>query len=66
MRLGEQTLSVSEVAKQCRVNRRTVLRWIEDGGLKAARYGPKGRWYITDDALDAFVEVKNEAKINRS
>jgi excisionase family DNA binding protein len=66
MRLSEPTLSVVEVAKLCRVNRRTVLRWVEEGGLRATRYGPRGRWRITDDALDAFIEVRNEGKKSSS
>lgn len=66
MRLSEETLSVAEVAAMCRVNRRTVLRWVEDGGLRATRYGPRGRWRITDDALDSFIEVKNQEQKGES
>lgn len=59
MRLGETTLSVAEVAALCKVNRRTVLRWIKDGGLDARRFVRRGPWRITNAALDRFIETRN-------
>lgn len=66
MRLGEKTLTVVEVARLCRVNRRTVLRWIKDGGLDAQRFVRRGPWRITDDALDRFITLRNEEKVSES
>ncbi|OGF27666.1 hypothetical protein A2468_02120 [Candidatus Falkowbacteria bacterium RIFOXYC2_FULL_46_15] len=37
----DDILTIEEVAKVLKVNKRTVYRWIESGDLKAARIGRK-------------------------
>ncbi|MFH0892363.1 MAG: helix-turn-helix domain-containing protein [Candidatus Falkowbacteria bacterium] len=37
----DDILTIEEVAKVLKVNKRTVYRWIEAGDLKAARIGRK-------------------------
>ena len=37
----DDILTIEEVARVLKVNKRTVYRWIESGDLKAARIGRK-------------------------
>jgi excisionase family DNA binding protein len=38
---GDDILTIDDVAKTLKVNKRTVYRWIETGDLKVARIGRK-------------------------
>ena len=49
-------LTVTEVAKICRVTRRTVLIWIDKGLLAAARLPGKGEWRIRRTDLEKTLE----------
>jgi len=50
---GRQTLKVAEVARQLRVDPRTVYRVIAAGGLRAVKVGRV--WRIPADALDDYL-----------
>jgi excisionase family DNA binding protein len=47
-------LTVEEVAKILKVNRRTVYRWVESGELKVARIGRK-TYRVFESDLKKFV-----------
>ena len=51
-------LTPDEVARICRVTRRTVYRWLEEGQLKAKRAG-RG-WRICRQQLDEFMSPKSK------
>ena len=38
---GDDILTIEEVAKILKVNKRTVYRWVETGDLKVSRIGRK-------------------------
>ncbi len=38
---GDDILTIDDVAKILKVNKRTVYRWVETGDLKVARIGRK-------------------------
>lgn len=45
-------LTLTEVAKRLRRNRRLVLRWVEEGRLAAEHLGPV--WVVREDVLSRF------------
>ena len=47
-------LTVAEVAKALKVNKRTVYRWIESGDLKVARLGRK-TYRVFESDLNKFI-----------
>lgn len=58
--MGSETevlLTVEEVAKELETQPIYVLRLIALGNLKAARLGAAGKWRITRDDLNAFIQA---------
>lgn len=55
----ENILTVSEVAEQLKVSDRTVRNWIENGTIKAYRFGLVYR--IKKEDFEKFV---NESQVN--
>lgn len=53
-------LTVREVAKQLRVNEKTVRAWINSGDLPAFPVGGRG-YRISKADLDRFVEAQKKA-----
>ncbi len=54
----EEYWTLDEVAERLKVNRRTINRWIETGGLVAIRFGapPSGAIRIAERDLQEFIE----------
>ena len=53
------TLTLAEVSKILHVTGRTLLNYIQDGRIRAQKIG--GRWRVTKDNLQAFIEGRNPA-----
>ena len=49
-------LTLKEVAKEIKVTRRTIYRWIKDGKLKAIKTG--GIWRVREEDFGEFVSGK--------
>jgi len=45
-------LAVKEVASRVGVSPTTVVRWIQDGVLRASKAGGKGRWFVRRDDVE--------------
>jgi excisionase family DNA binding protein len=56
--MTENILTVEEVAKRLRVSHQTVRKLIEEKKLEAFRVGFK--WRITEEALERFIQRKEE------
>jgi excisionase family DNA binding protein len=57
------TLSVHDICERYGVSEHTVLTWINRGELRAVNVGrrlgaKKPRWRITQEALDAFEQLR--------
>ena len=56
------TYGVKDLCKRYGVGEHTVLAWIHTGELKAVdvsrNRGPKPRWRVTQEALDAFEALR--------
>jgi excisionase family DNA binding protein len=50
-------LTIDEVAKILKVNKRTVYRWIEAGDLRAARLGKK-TYRVFESDLKRFIRKR--------
>jgi excisionase family DNA binding protein len=51
-------LTPDEVAHELRLNRRTIIAWLQKGKLPGVKVG--GRWRVTREDLDRFIaEGKN-------
>lgn len=55
----DDVLKPGEVATELRVDRKTVVRWIQSGRLVGFRAG--GRWRTTRAAVDRFVAGPDES-----
>jgi excisionase family DNA binding protein len=58
---GDDILTIDEVAKVLKVNKRTVYRWVETGDLKVARIGRKTYRVFESDLkkfLNSFYTTK--------
>lgn len=56
MLMGEQALTVKEVAARLRVDRLTVRRWLQAGKLDGYRVGgDKAGWRIPESALEQYL-----------
>lgn len=54
---ADEGLTVTEAAAVLGVTRQTVSRWIQDGQLPAARFGPYGRVVRIDPAdVDKLIQ----------
>ena len=53
-------LSLAETARECRVSKVTLRRWLLKGLIPGAHQSEKGRWYIPEYGIEAF--QKGEAK----
>jgi excisionase family DNA binding protein len=62
MDFGER---VSEIARRCKVDQSTVLKWIVQGvsGTRLAAVKVGGRWRVTDAALEAFHQATTAAAL---
>ena len=60
--VGEQPLTVDQVAEHLKVSERTVLNWLRAGRLRGYRLGgPKAGWRIEPADLERFkAERRNE------
>jgi excisionase family DNA binding protein len=58
--INNQLLTIDDVADECRVSKRTVFRWMSDGGLNAVRIGNITR--IRREDLDRFFEAHLRSK----
>ena len=56
----DEFLTTNEIAKLLKVHVITVRRWIDAGGLKAARLGKQYR--VKKEDLDKFLYRKGEQK----
>ena len=59
-------LTVTEVARRWKVDRRVVLYWIRDGKLPAANFSPPGRrerWKVRQDDLVKFEESRRNGAV---
>lgn len=54
MTLYADTLSPAEAAERIGVDRTTVIRWINSGGLRAAKT-PGGHWRIFRESIDELL-----------
>ena len=54
-------MTIPEVARELGVNEKTVRRWVQSGQLEATQ-NFVGRYDITREALDAFIEVRNKQR----
>jgi excisionase family DNA binding protein len=52
----KQFLKVTEVAENLNASRRTVLRWIREGKLRAVRHGDGRLWRISEDDFRRFAK----------
>jgi excisionase family DNA binding protein len=60
----EKTFSVGEIATFCQVHRRTVLRWIHAGYLKAYTL-PSGHFRIAFEKLEIFLRAHDMTDIQK-
>lgn len=51
--MGVNLLTMQGVADKCRVSYQTVRAWIQEGKLKAAKFG--SIWRVSEDDLEEFV-----------
>lgn len=49
-----ETLEPAEVAKQLKVNERTVRRWMEEGKMPGGRL-PSGEWRVSKAQYDTWL-----------
>jgi excisionase family DNA binding protein len=54
--LDKRLLQVKEAASELGVHEATVRRAIAAGELEAVRLGPRGRYRVTTDALERFLQ----------
>lgn len=52
-----KVLTPDEAAALLKVTERTLLQWLRDGKLPARKIGR--RWYISEEALVAFIAGEN-------
>ena len=57
--LRKNTLTTGEVAKFCDVHRRTVIRWIEKGKIKAYKFPGRGDRRVLKEDLIKFLKQNN-------
>jgi excisionase family DNA binding protein len=55
-------LKVSEVCEILGISRRTALRWIYEGKLKAVKLGGGRLWRIRESDLKRFIREGHEPK----
>jgi len=56
-------LTIKEVCIELKVTRKTVIRWIETGELKAFKLGSGGRlWRVRERDLQAFIKSQTDKK----
>ncbi len=55
MRVTKKSLTTGEIARQCGVSQRTVIRWIERGQLKAYQLPGRGDNRVEPEALLLFL-----------
>ena len=48
-------MTVGDVAEMCQVHRKTVMRAIRSGRLRAARLGARGAYRLRPDDVDQWV-----------
>ena len=61
-RLGQQMMTIEEVARLLNVHTNTVRQWNQKGLLKAYRLGPRGdRRFTEKDVLEFLLNSTNEA-----
>lgn len=58
--MDTQFLKIPEVAKLCRVDNRTVRRWIKEGKMEAIQVVPGSQYLINITEIPAF--YRKEAK----
>jgi excisionase family DNA binding protein len=59
----ERLYTKREIAEKCRVDERTVSRWIKDGKLEAIHLGgPHGRVRISETAFLKFLAAGRRTK----
>jgi putative resolvase len=52
----EEFVKLREICESLGVSRRTVLRWIYEGRLKAVKLGGGRLWRVRESDLQRFVE----------
>ena len=55
----DKLLTIKEVARYLRVSERSILRYIEDGRLRASRIG---QWRIKESDLEKFLKENSNIK----
>ncbi|MFH1560505.1 MAG: helix-turn-helix domain-containing protein [Chloroflexota bacterium] len=66
-RLGQQMMTIEEVARLLNVHTNTVRQWNHKGLLNAYRLGPRGdRRFTEKDILEFLISSTNEANGNGS
>ena len=48
-------LSIREIARLYEFHPNTVRRWISEDGLKHVRYGPGGKIFVAQSAVENFI-----------
>jgi excisionase family DNA binding protein len=48
-------LSVREIARRYGFHENTVRRWVSDGDIRFIRYGPGGKIFIAEEAVENFI-----------
>jgi excisionase family DNA binding protein len=64
----EDALSLSEVARQLRVNPATVRLWVSQGRLRAHKAGAseRSRWWVRPEDLEAMLEARRNPRAGAS
>lgn len=60
-----ELLTPDEVGEICKVNTRTVNRWIREGDLLVRRFGPR-IVRVEPDELDRFIGRRRDRRTRRS
>jgi excisionase family DNA binding protein len=60
--MANRVLTPEEAAALLKVTQRTLLQWLRDGKLPARKIGR--RWYISEEALMAFIAGDKESSPN--
>lgn len=58
----EKILTIKEACEYLRVKRRTALRWIYSGQLRAFKLGGGRLWRIREQDLQRFIRDGNDAE----
>lgn len=60
----EDALSLSEVARQLRVNPATVRLWVSQGRLRAYKAGasPRSKWWVKPEDLEAMLDERRNPR----